>query len=78
VTLKNKSKYPKWRIRHETVLRWIWENPSLSQKACAQALGYSVSHISRISNSPEFKIRFRELCNIELSKIMDKQALNKI
>ena len=37
---------------------WLLENPTRKLKACAQATGYSRTHISRIVNSPDFRVRY--------------------
>ena len=50
--------YPRWQRRHEAVLVWLLENPTRKLKACAQATGYSRTHISRIVNSPDFRTRY--------------------
>lgn len=75
--MRHGNKYPSWQLRHEAVLRWIFEHPAATQKDCAKTLGYSVSHISRIVNSPEFRIRFSQLTDKELLEIIQHRVLGK-
>jgi hypothetical protein len=56
-----KRPYPRWQCRHESVLRWLIENPPKKLKDCAEATGYSRTHISRIVNSPDFRRRYRAI-----------------
>jgi len=53
-----KRPYPSWRRRHDTILRLLLEDPTLSQTAIAKATGYSPSQVSRIMNSPDFADRY--------------------
>ena len=50
--------YPSWQRRHESVLLWLMENRSKKLRDCAAATGYSVTHISRIINAPDFRRRY--------------------
>ena len=54
--------HPHWQPRHEQVLLWFLRNPSGRQYDCAKATGYTPSQISRIVNSPDFKLRYESAC----------------
>ena len=60
---------PRWQRRHQAVLEWLLANPSSKLGACAQATGYSRTHISRIINAPDFQRKFRHAVE-ERSKAM--------
>ena len=47
--------YPAWQRRHEAVLQYMFEHPAARYGEVARATGYSVWHISRITNTPEFR-----------------------
>jgi hypothetical protein len=51
--------YPAWRPRHEAVLQYMLEYPAADYGEVAHATGYSRWHISRITNSLEFRRRHR-------------------
>jgi hypothetical protein len=65
--------YPNWCRRHANVLKWLIEHPANKQKDCARALGYSESQVSRIVNSPGFKMRFREFMGREFERIIESR-----
>ena len=52
-------RHPSWRRRHEAVLQWFLRYPSGTRVECANATGYSPTHISRITSTAEFAERFR-------------------
>lgn len=52
--------------RHLAVLKWTLENPTCTQKQCAQAIGLSENSISRIVNSPEFRAKRQQIMDEEL------------
>jgi len=52
------KEYPSWQRRHEAVLQWFLRYPSGTREECAAATGYSPTHISRITCTPEFRRRF--------------------
>jgi hypothetical protein len=60
--MTNQRQYPRWRPRHEEVLRWILENPRGRQIDCAMDTGYSIWQISRIVNSPAFRHELDRAC----------------
>ena len=51
--------YPTWQRRHEAVLQYMLEHPAACYGEVARATGYSVWHISRVTNTPEFRRRHR-------------------
>jgi hypothetical protein len=51
--------YPAWQRRHEAVLQYMLEYPAAPYGEVARATGYSRWHISRITNSLEFRRRHR-------------------
>ena len=53
------SNYPKWQPRHEAVLQYMLEYPAAPYGEVARATGYSRWHISRITNTLEFRRRHR-------------------
>jgi hypothetical protein len=55
----NSRRYPGWQRRHEAVLQYMLEYPAAPYGEVARATGYSVWHISRITNAPEFRRRHR-------------------
>jgi len=56
-----KRPYPSWQRRHDAILLHIVSCPFDTQKAIAAATGYTASQVSRIMNSPEFRLRYEEL-----------------
>jgi AraC-like DNA-binding protein len=71
-----KRPYPSWQRRHEAVLTWLVEHPAGTLEECARATGYSRSHLSRITCSPDFRRQlgvFRaELERQVLARVMDR------
>jgi hypothetical protein len=53
------KEYPSWQRRHEAVLQWFLRYPCGTRVECANATGYSPTHISRITSTAEFAERFR-------------------
>jgi len=53
--------YPRWRRRHEAILRLMVDKPQLKRSEVATATGYSRWQVSRIMNAPDFRARYREL-----------------
>lgn len=72
-----KRPYPRWQRRHEVVLIWLFENPSKKLRDCAAATGYSVTHISRIINAPDFRRRYETLRDARF-KLMSQRVIGRI
>ena len=53
-----KRPYPRWQRRHEGVLIYLLKHPSATLAQCAQATGYSLSQVSRITCSSDFNRRY--------------------
>ena len=47
--------------RHRDVLTHLLQHPGSTQRACAKALGYSESAVSRICRSPAFRAEHRRI-----------------
>ena len=52
--------HPRWRRRHEAVLRYVLEHPCAQRPEIAAANGYSVDHISRIMGLADFQARYED------------------
>jgi hypothetical protein len=76
-----KRPYPRWERRHEAVLLWLLEHPTATLREGAVATGYSPSHLSRITCSPEFRqqmlILRAELERQVLSRVTDRLTAAK-
>lgn len=70
MNMKQTKNYPAWNLRHEGVLRWIFEHPAAKQKDCAKELKYSESQISRIVNSDEFRSKYRMMSDLHFLEII--------
>ena len=68
-----KRPYPRWQRRHEAVLTWLVEHPAGKLEECARATGYSRSHLSRITCSPDFR---RQLGGIRAE--LERQVLARV
>jgi len=66
--------YPTWQRRHEAVLQYMLRCPSAHYREISQATGYSESHLSRITNAPEFRRRHRD----HLHTAADKAVLRML
>jgi hypothetical protein len=77
-----KRPYPCWQRRHEAVLLRLIEHPRETLIECARATGYSPSHISRITCSPDFRQRRgvlrAELERQVLARVMDRLTSTKL
>lgn len=60
----------KWRRRHYAVLRYMIENPHAKRDEVASATGYSPTHISRITNNPEFRLYYEHAFDLVLQDIL--------
>jgi hypothetical protein len=57
--------YPRWQHRHESVLLWLFENPTKTLGECAKATGYSPTHLSRITRSPDFLWHYEDIRQLQ-------------
>ena len=71
-----KRPYPSWQRRHEAVLIWLFGNTSKKLGDCAAATGYSVTHLSRIINAPDFRHRYKALCDARF-KLVSQRAIER-
>ena len=53
-----KRPYPRYQLRHDTILLAVLEKPLQTQKEIAKATDYSPSQVSRIMSSPAFLERY--------------------
>jgi hypothetical protein len=76
-----KRPYPRWERRHEAVLLWLIEHPTATLSEGARATGYSPSHLSRITCSPDFQghllVLRSELERQVLSRVTDRLTAAK-
>jgi hypothetical protein len=76
-----KRPYPRWERRHEAVLLWLIEHPTATLSEGALATGYSPSHLSRITCSPDFQRHLHDLrTELErqvLSRVTDRLTATK-
>ena len=77
-----KRPYPCWQRRHEAVLIWLVEHPAGKLEECARVTGYSRSHLSRITCSPDFCRQLggirAELERQVLTRVMDRLTPKKL
>ncbi len=66
-----RNRYPTWQRRHEAVLLWMIQNPGGKVYDCAKATGYSRWQISRIINSPDFQIRYKDALDLRLKHTVE-------
>lgn len=61
------TKYPKLNHRHVHVMKWLFDHPAATLTECAKSIGYSRSWLSRIVNSPEFRVVYNYKLDTELA-----------